>query len=126
MATLGAGKKPAVTVSLGGHTYRSTVATVDGRPMISLSAANREAAGAAAGDEVDVEIGLDTDPRTVDGPADLAAALDAEPEARRTFDGISNSNKKWHVLQVIDAKTDETRQRRIGKSVAMLREGRAR
>ncbi len=126
MATLGAGKKPAVTVSLGGHTYRSTVATVDGRPMISLSAANREAAGAAAGDEVDVEIGLDTDPRTVDGPADLAAALDAEPEARRTFDGISNSNKKWHVLQVIDAKTDETRQRRVAKSVAMLREGRAR
>ncbi len=126
MAILGAGKKPAVTVSLEGHTYRSTVATVDGRPMIALSAANREAAGVAAGDEADVEIGLDTAPRTVDVPADLAAALDAEPEARRTFDGISNSNKKWHVLQVIDAKTDETRRRRIGKSVAMLREGRAR
>lgn len=126
MEALDAGKKPAVTVSLEGHTYRSTVATVDGRPMIALSAANREAAGVAAGDEVDVEIGLDTAPRTVDVPADLAAALDAEPEARRTFDGISNSNKKWHVLQVIDAKTDETRQRRIGKSVAMLREGRAR
>jgi len=126
MAALDAGKKPAVTISLGGHTYRSTVATVDGRPMISLSAANREAAGVAAGDKVDVEIGLDTDPRTVDVPADLAAALDAEPEARRTFDGTSNSNKKWHVLQVSDVKTDETRQRRIDKSVAMLREGRAR
>lgn len=126
MAALGSGKKPAVTVSLGGHTYRNTVATVDGRPMISLSAENRAAAGVAAGDEVDVDVELDTAPRTVEEPADLAAALDAEPEARRTFDALSNSNKKWHVLQVTGAKTDETRQRRIDKSVAMLREGRAR
>lgn len=126
MAALGSGKKPAVTVSLGGHTYRNTVATVDGRPMISLSAENRAAAGVAAGDEVDVDVELDTAPRTVEEPADLAAALDAEPEARRTFDALSNSNKKWHVFQVTGAKTDETRQRRIDKSVAMLREGRAR
>ena len=126
MEALGAGRKPAVTVSLGGHTYRNTVATVDGRPMISLSAENRAAAGVAAGDEVDVEVELDTAPRTVEEPTDLAAALDAEPDARRTFDALSNSNKKWHVLQVTGAKTDETRQRRIDKSVAMLREGRAR
>lgn len=126
MAALGGGKKPAVTVTLIGHTYRNTVATVDGRPMISLSAENRTAAGVAAGDEVEVEINLDTAPRVVDVPADLAAALDAEPEARRTFDAISNSNKGWHVLQITGAKTDETRQRRIDKSVAMLREGRAR
>jgi uncharacterized protein YdeI (YjbR/CyaY-like superfamily) len=59
-------------------------------------------------------------------PADLAAALDAEPEAQRTFEGLSYSNKSWHVLQVEGAKTEETRQRRIAKSVDILRQGRAR
>jgi uncharacterized protein YdeI (YjbR/CyaY-like superfamily) len=126
MTALNAGKKPAVTVTVGAHTYRSSVATVDGRPMISLSAANREAAGVKAGDEVDVEVTLDTAPRVMSVPDDFAAALDAEPAARRTFDGISYSNQRWHVESVTGAKTDETRQRRIAKSVDMLREGRAR
>ncbi len=126
MAALSAGKKPAVTVTLGSHTYRSSVGTVDGAPMISLSAANRAAAGVAAGDEVDVEIQLDTAPREVEVPQDFAVALDAEPDARRTFDALSYSNKRWHVESVTGAKTNDTRQRRIGKSVEALRQGRAR
>ncbi len=126
MAALNAGKKSAVTVTLGSHTYRSSVGTVDGSPMISLSAANRAAAGVAAGDEVEVEIQLDTAPREIEVPDDFAAALDADADARRTFDGISYSNKRWHVESVTGAKTDETRQRRIGKSVEILRQGRAR
>jgi uncharacterized protein YdeI (YjbR/CyaY-like superfamily) len=48
------------------------------------------------------------------------------PEARRTFQGLSYSNKSWHVLQVEGAKTDQTRQRRIAKSVDILKQGRAR
>jgi hypothetical protein len=123
---LGAGKRPPVHVRIGPHAYRSTVAVMDGVSMLPLSAENRTAAGVAAGDEVEVELELDTDPREVEVPVDLATALDAEPDARRTFDGLSNSNKKWHVLQVTGAKTDETRQRRIARSVATLREGRAR
>ena len=75
---------------------------------------------------MDVDIELDTAPREVRAPADLAAALDAEPAARRTFDGLSYSNRSWHVLQVEGAKTDETRQRRIAKSVDILKQGRAR
>jgi antitoxin component of MazEF toxin-antitoxin module len=126
MTALGAGRKPAVTVTLDGYTYRSSVGTVDGAPMISLSAANREAAGVKAGDEVEVEVALDTAPREVSVPDDFAAALDAEPAARRTFDALSYSNRRWHVDSVTGAKTDETRQRRIAKSVDMLREGRAR
>lgn len=94
--------------------------------MISLSAEHRAAAGAAGGEEVDVDIDLNTAPREVSVPADFAAALDAEPAARRTFDGLSYSNKSWHVLQVEGAKTDETRQRRIAKSVDILKQGRAR
>jgi hypothetical protein len=123
---LGSGKRPAVSVRIGPHTYRSTVAPMSGASYLPLSAENREAAGVAAGDEVDVEVELDTAPRVVEAPADFAAALDAEPAARAFFDGLSNSNKKWHVLSVEGAKSDETRRRRIEKSVAMLREGRAR
>jgi uncharacterized protein YdeI (YjbR/CyaY-like superfamily) len=58
-------------------------------------------------------------------PADLAAALDAEPAVQRTFEGLSYSNKSWHLLQVEGAKTEETRQRRIARSVDILRQGRA-
>lgn len=123
---LGAGKRPAVTVSLNGYTYRGSIAVMGGAPMISLSAANRAAAGVAGGDEVDVDVELDTAPREVAVPADLAAALDAEPAARRTFDGLSYSNRSWHVLQIEGAKTEDTRRRRIAKSVEALRDGRPR
>jgi uncharacterized protein YdeI (YjbR/CyaY-like superfamily) len=95
-----------------------------GTPMISLSAEHRTASG-LAGDEVKVDLELDP-PGEVEIPPDLAAALDAEPAARRTFDALSYSNRSWRVLQVTGAKTDETRQRRIAKSVEALKEGRPR
>jgi hypothetical protein len=123
---LGAGKRPKVVVTIRGYTYRSSIATVSGMFMVGVSAENRAGAGVAGGDEVDVEIEVDTAPREVTEPADFAAALDAEPEARRTFDGLSYSNKSWHVSQVEGAKTDETRARRIAKSVEALRAGRVR
>jgi len=123
---LGAGKRPAVTVTINGFTYRSSVAVMGGAYMVGVSAENRAGTGVKGGDEVDVDIELDTAPREVTVPADFAAALDAEPDARRTFDTLSYSNKSWHTLQVEGAKTDETRQRRIAKSVAALREGRIR
>jgi hypothetical protein len=124
MAALGAGKKPPVRVTISGHTYRSTVATVDGQPMVGLSAENRVAAGVAGGDVVDVEIELDTAPREVEVPAELAAALETDSLAKAFFDSLSNSQKSWHTLQVSGAKTDETRQRRLEKSMQMLRGGR--
>ena len=124
--SLGAGKRPPVKVTINGFTYRNTIAVMGGVYMVGVSAANRAGAGVAGGDEIDVEIELDTEPRIVEVPVDLAAALDAEPRARETFDRLSNSNKGWHVTQVTGAKTDETRQRRIAKSVATLKEGRAR
>jgi hypothetical protein len=123
---LGSGKRPAVTVTINGYTYRSTVAVMGGEYMIGVSAEHRAGAGVAGGDEVEVDIELDTSPREVSIPADFAAALEAEPAARRTFDGLSYSNQSWHVLQVEGAKTDETRQRRIAKSVDILKRGRVR
>jgi hypothetical protein len=123
---LGSGKRPPVTVTINGYTYRNTVAVFGGVSMIGVSAEHRAGAGVAGGDEVDVDIELDTAPRIVAVPDDFAAALDAEPDARRTFDGLSYSNRSWHVLQVTGAKTDETRNRRIAKAIDALRAGRIR
>ena len=123
---LAAGRRPAVRVTVNGYTYRSTVAVLGGVYLVGVSAEHRAGAGVAGGDEVDVDLELDTAPREIEVPADLAAALEAEPDARRTFDGLSYSNRSWHVLQINGAKTDETRTRRIARSVETLRAGRAR
>jgi hypothetical protein len=123
---LGAGKRPPIRVTMKGYTYRSTVAVMGGVYMVGVSADNRAGAGVKGGDEVDVDIELDTAPREVSVPPDFATAMDAEPGARRTFEGLSYSNKSWHVLQIEGAKTDETRQRRIAKSVGALKAGRVR
>ena len=90
--SLGAGKRPPVKVTINGFTYRNTIAVMGGVYMVGVSAANRAGAGVAGGDEIVVEIELDIEPRVVEVPADLAAALDAEPRARETFDRLSNSN----------------------------------
>ncbi len=123
---LGSGKRPKVLVTIGGYTYRNTVAVMGGTYMIGVSAEHRAASGVKGGDEVDVDLELDTAPREVVVPADFAAALAAEPEAARTFEGLSFSNKSWHTYQIEDAKTEETRRRRIDRSIAALREGRIR
>jgi hypothetical protein len=123
---LGSGKRPAVKVTVNGYSYRNTVASMGGVFMVSLSAEHRAGAGVAGGDEVEVDLELDSAPREVTVPPELAAALDAEPAARATFDGLSYSNKSWHVLQVTGAKSEETRQRRIAKSVEALKQGRPR
>jgi uncharacterized protein YdeI (YjbR/CyaY-like superfamily) len=113
-------------VTINGYTYRSTVAVMGGESLIGVSSEHRAGAGVAAGDEVDAELELDTAARTVTVPADFGAALDEDPTARATFDGLSYSNKSWHVLSIEGAKTDETRERRIARSIDALREGRIR
>jgi hypothetical protein len=111
--SLGRGKRPPVTVTINGYTYRNTVAVYGGVFMLGVSAEHRASAGVAGGDQIDVELELDTAPREVVVPNDLASALAAEQAAQETFDGLSYSNKSWHVLQVTGAKSDETRRRRI-------------
>ncbi|HYN90178.1 MAG TPA: YdeI/OmpD-associated family protein [Ardenticatenaceae bacterium] len=124
VSNLGSGKRPAVCVTINGYTYRSTVATMGGAFMLPISAEVREQAGVAAGDEVDVDVELDTEPREVTLPPDFTEALDQDADARRFFDGLSYSNKRRIVMPIEDAKTAETRQRRIAKAVSNLREGR--
>ena len=120
---LGKGQRPPVYVTINGYTYRSTVAAYNGVYMLPVAAAVREAAGVAAGEEVEVELALDEDPREVAVPDDFAAALAADPAAKRFFDTLSYSNQRRYVMGIDEAKTAETRQRRIEKSVKMLREG---
>ncbi len=121
---LGPSRKPPVRVTINGYTYRSSIASMGGVFMLGVSNEVRRNAGVVAGEEVDVDIELDTEPREVTVPPDFAAALDGDGDARRSFDGLSCSNKRRIVIPIEDAKTPETRQRRIDKSVAMLHEGR--
>ncbi len=123
---LGPGKRPPVTVTINGYTYRNTVAVMGGVFMIGVSSEHRGPAKVTGGEEVDVELALDTAPREVTLPPELEAALDADPAARATFNRLSYSNRSWHALQVTGTNNPETRARRIEKSVAALREGRIR
>jgi hypothetical protein len=124
VTALGSGKKPPVRVSINGFTYRSSVAVMGGRYMVGISADNRAATGVAGGDEIDVDIVLDSEPREVAVPADFAAALDAEPTARTFFDGLSYSQRRWFVGGIEEAKKPETRLRRIDRAVERLASGR--
>ncbi|HEX5440645.1 MAG TPA: YdeI/OmpD-associated family protein [Ktedonobacterales bacterium] len=120
---LGSAKRPRVRVRINGYTYRSTVAPIGGVFMLPVSAEVRERAGVAVGDEVEVEVQLDTEPREVTLPPDFAAALDGDVDAKRFFDGLSYSNKQRLVLAIAGAKTSETRQRRITSTVSTLHAG---
>jgi antitoxin component of MazEF toxin-antitoxin module len=117
---LGAGRRPAVHVTLGSYAYRSTIASMGGRFMIPVSAEVRAAAGVEGGDEVVVALALDTEPRVVEMPADLAAALVAAPAAQAAFERLSYSHRRAHVLAIEGAKAAETRARRVAKIVADL------
>jgi hypothetical protein len=120
---LAAGRKPAVKVTINGLTYRSSVATVNGRPMISVSNDVRKAAGVAAGEVVDIDVELDTEKRTVALPDELAALLAADPAARAAYDKLSYSNQRRIVEPIDQTKNPETRQRRIDKALETLRAG---
>ena len=119
---LGGGKRPAVTITINGHSWKSRVAIMRGRYLLGLSNANRKSAGVATGDEVEVEVEIDAAPRVVAEPADLARALDADPAARTAYDHLTNSHQREHVRAIESAKKPETRARRIEKALAMLRD----
>ena len=122
MTALGGSRRPPVRVTLGEHSYRTTVGTMGGRSLISVSAAVRQAAAVGAGDEVDVEVVLDDTPRELPVPDDLAALMDAE--TRTFYDGLSFSRRQRFVLPIEQARTEETRRRRVEKAIAALRDRR--
>lgn len=123
---LGGSKRPAVVVTLDGYTYRSTVAPMGGGWWVGVNADHRAASGLKAGDEVQVTLELDTAPRELEIPPELQAALDADPQARAFFDGLSYSNKRVFTLSVEGTSNPETKARRVEKAIALMREGRVR
>ena len=123
VTALGHSKKPPVQITINGYTYRSTVATLGGRFMVGVSNDVRANAGVAAGDEVDVEMELDTAPREVTVPPELAKELAGDGAARQAFESLSYSKKRLLVDPVANAKTAETRDRNVAKALAALRGG---
>ncbi|MFF3842531.1 YdeI/OmpD-associated family protein [Streptomyces sp. NPDC001930] len=121
VAALGGGARPPVTITVNGHSWKSRVALMRGRHILGLSNAHRQAAGVAIGEEVVVELELDTEPRMVVEPPDFAQALDDDPVARAAYDNLTYSRKREHVRAIESAKRPETRQRRIEKALATLR-----
>jgi hypothetical protein len=120
------GGHPKVVVRIGGYEFRTSIARMGERYMLGMSNERRTESGIAPGETHDVEVTLDTAPREVELPEDLANALAADAEAKIFFDTLSYSKQSWHVLKVLEAKTPETRARRVRTSVEMLRDGRAR
>ena len=123
VAALGPSKRPPVLVTINGYSYRSTIAPYSGVYMIPVAAEHREKAGIQAGEEVEVGLVLDNEPRVVEVPPDFAEALERDAQAKQFFDKLSYSNKRRFVLPIEEAKSEETRARRIEKAVSNLREG---
>ncbi|MEU7123508.1 YdeI/OmpD-associated family protein [Streptomyces zaomyceticus] len=118
---LGGGARPPVTITVNGHSWKSRVALMRGRHLLGLSIANRQAAGVETGEEVEVDLELDTEPRVVVEPPDFARSLDDDPVARAAYDNLSYSRKREHVRAIESAKRPETRRQRIEKAIATLR-----
>lgn len=120
LAALNAGARPLVAITINGHKWRSRVAAMRGKSLLGISAANRAASGVSGGEIVQVLLELDVEPRTVPEPTDLAAALAASKSARAAFDKLPFGLKRKHVAAIEEAKSKETRCRRIAKLVADL------
>jgi hypothetical protein len=121
---LGQGRKPKVTVTINGKfSYPNTVAVMGGQYMIGISKERRKLAGVSGGETIEVTLELDTAPRVMEVPPDLQKAFDKDSAAKAHFATLSYSNQRRHIDNINGAKTEETRARRIQKSVALFHEG---
>ncbi|HQW11769.1 MAG TPA: YdeI/OmpD-associated family protein [Saprospiraceae bacterium] len=117
---LGSGKKPLVVVTLNGYSYRSAVGKMGSRFMISLSAENRKNAGVSGGDLVEINLELDTEPRTVEVPTELQKIFKENKSVKFNFEKLSPSKRKAIVISINEAKTEETKMKRIQKAIEQL------
>lgn len=122
VAAIGEGAKtPPVRVTVnGGYTFAGRIGRMGGESLLGFNKAVRAAAGVEAGDEIEIAVVLDEGPREVDVPADLAAALDADPATRAAFEALAYTRRNEYARAVADAKRPETRERRINQTVAEL------
>jgi bifunctional DNA-binding transcriptional regulator/antitoxin component of YhaV-PrlF toxin-antitoxin module len=120
LAEIGGNKRAPLKVTINGYTYQSTATGVDGKCMVVFPMRDREASGAKAGDLITVTLELDDGYRTVDIPAELERALSANGLSE-TFHALNYSTRKEYARQVREAKTEETRERRIEKILSQLK-----
>jgi hypothetical protein len=127
VAAVGEGaKRFPVVATVNGYTWRTSVARMRGEFLVGLNREVREGAGVQAGDTVTLELALDTAPRTVDIPPALAEALDSDPEAKASFEGMAFTHRKEYARWIEEAKREETRARRVAQALDMIRTGRTR
>lgn len=127
VALVGEGaKRFPVLASVNGYAWRTSVARMGGEFLVGLNREVRQAAGVEAGDQVDVSLELDEDPRDVALPGDLAAALAADAEAQAKFEAMAFTHRKEYARWVAEAKRDDTRQRRVDQALEMIRAGKKR
>lgn len=119
LAELG-GKRVPVVVTLGDYSYRSTTAVMRGRNLVGLNSAHRAASGLAGGDRVVVTLERDDVPRRIEVPEALAAALSTDPTAQAAWQQLAYSRRKEHARSVSEAKSEETRARRVEKVLSEL------
>jgi bacteriocin resistance YdeI/OmpD-like protein/uncharacterized protein DUF1905 len=115
------GKRVPVRGTVNGTLFRSTIAVYGGRYYLGFRKEIRDAAGITDGDELTIELERDDEPRTVDVPPDLAAALGSEERA--FFDALAFTHRREYVEWIEGAKREQTRQSRIAKAAELLRRG---
>jgi len=120
VGALGGGRTPPVRVSANGVTIGGRIMRRGGENLLGFSKAARAELGIEPGQVVALTIELDDQPRKVEVPADLAAALDADPAARAAFDALAFTHRKEYVRWVEEAKKPETRERRVRETLTRV------
>ena len=121
-ARFGKARAP-VRGTVNGTPFRTTVAVYGGLYLIGFNKELRGKAGIELGDEVAVELERDDEPRVVEVPPQLSAALGEDDRAQAVFDALSFTHRREYADWISGAKREETRERRVHKAVAMLRDG---
>ena len=116
---IGGNKRAPLKITINGYTYQSTATGVEGKCMVVFPMRDREAAGAKVGDLVEVTLELDSGYREVLLPKTLAATLMAEKLTKK-FADLSYSLRKEFARSVTEAKSEETKARRIDKIISYL------
>jgi hypothetical protein len=121
-AELGLTGMPKVRAEIAGIAYRGSLMPMgDGTYCLGVLKSIQAAAGVGQGDTISVELALDTEPRVVEVPADLAAALGRDKRSAARWDALSYTDKKEISGGLLEAKRPETRERRLAAALARLR-----
>jgi hypothetical protein len=119
LAEIKANRRAPLKITVNGYTYQSTATGVGGKCMVVFPMRDRKAALAAIGDLITVTLELDDGYRHVDVPLLLSDSLDKHGLSE-TFHNLTYSKRKEYARQVIEAKADDTRLRRIEKVISEL------